>query len=397
MSIPLEILLGNLMKANWWPLASQRFKNILRLKNGDRVLILYNADADGFVASYFVYKTLRLINNGTTFKVLTRAIWNYEYDFEWLPHYLSRRSADVIICLDIPIIQEKKIIRKIATTHRIAIYDHHILPDLGIANIKNLLYLNSRILDVKVENHPTSAFTAAIASQLGAIVEPEYLVLAMGLIGDRALKRYPELFEYLQIDYPELLENNNEWKSQLASFTSRLNALFRAYPGKTPPKVQASLAQMIASRNPFIALERFSQRFKLEEAQALVNKEVAFVLNKLTTTENFDKDNIILCLVPGMRTFSVGIVATILAEQRFSSIVALGFVSKDRVQFELRVAEENDIDLTKILQAQHKLFKPLTSGGHPKAAGALVRRSDVDIFCHTLKVAVINAGISLEG
>lgn len=68
--------------------------------------------------------------------------------------------------------------------------------------------------------------------------------------------------------------------------------------------------------------------------------------------------------------------------------MALGFRKDDVVQYELRVGKSSKLDLIRVLQAQRELFAPLTSGGHPRAAGALVTARDIGRFESSLRQAV---------
>jgi hypothetical protein len=254
-----------------------------------------------------------------------------------------------------------------------------------------LVYANSRLLDSQRQNHPTSAFAAASVSNLISISPPEYLVLAMGLIGDRSLERYPDFLAWLHHEFGHIFGENLSWESPLGKLTSRLNALFRATPGRTPARVHSVLEDLLLSTNNVQrSFSEFIRRYRLEECEQKISRDVQFALENLQeqSRRSLHDNGGVLCGVCDMQTFSVGIVATILAERKIAPVVSLGFPHKDRVQFELRTHPDTDLDLTAILAKQRSIFRPITSGGHPKAAGALVFSKDTEEFCHTLRLSV---------
>ena len=153
-------LLAPLTGAAWWPQAISSFKRALLAAESRRPLILYNADADGFAASYFIRKIIRA--ELKRIPVGTRAVWNFEYDFQWLPAFLQSQECDLVICVDLPIIQEPAVLSQVKDRLSIIIYDHHVPPDaLGLTGEDGLLYLNSRYLGTVSDDHPASAFSGA--------------------------------------------------------------------------------------------------------------------------------------------------------------------------------------------------------------------------------------------
>ena len=195
------------------------------------------------------------------------------------------------------------------------------------------------------------------------------------------------MVEFLWHQFPALLDDRLLSRPLINRITSRLNALFRARPGDTPVDAQRELYLLMRSCAAEIAFARFCLQYKLDEAQQMVTDEVQPALEFLRAVEPSKEG--LLCHVLDFRTFSVGIVASVLAVQDHAPVVALGFKAGDRVQFELRTSRNNNIDLTGLLKEQRRSFTPISSGGHPKAAGALVRIADVNKFRNSLQKAIL--------
>lgn len=369
--------------SDWWKSSIEKFTETIKFSEQRHTLILYNADVDGFVASYFIYKLIILLTKPNDRKILTKAVWNYEFDFAWLSKYVESRNVDNIICLDIPIIQELVILNKIARKHKIAIYDHHIVQNRYSTEFENILYINSRLLDTNRINHPTSAFAAAFAHESSQLSMSEYILAAIGLFGDHALYHYPSLIRMLQQKYSEFFDTSDIWNSKIGVYTSKLNSLFRAYPSQTPSKIHKDVHSLFHTNNPIDALDKLVSMYEIEKAQRLVQEDVKRAINEFKSI-HIEK---VLCEVVKMTTFSVGIVSTLISREKTDSIIALGFISGSRIQFELRTSDKNEFDLVQILTLQRQYFQPLTSGGHPKAAGALIKSKDLNDFQISFKKA----------
>jgi single-stranded DNA-specific DHH superfamily exonuclease len=364
-----------------WALAS-RAAIAERLSGPARhVSLVYGADADGFVASYFVERWLA---DETVATISHRAVWNFDYDFRWLPRYVRQAKIDTCVCLDVPVIQEPEVLRSVATDAEVIIYDHHVLPP-SVSEVDNVQYHNSRISDPFGRNLTTSGFAAFLASLSSPLLLNEVVILAAGLYGDRALGHHPLVTHFIRCNaaaaWGEPLHT-----SLIGQFAELINALFRAKPGTTPPGAQARLRNLAQTRSSAEMVKNFSEEFDLTALKQLVSSDIARGLHEIRANERPDQR---LCArILEMETFSVGPVASILAAEQFADVVAIGFPADDRVQFELRAAESSDVDLTAALQRQRLAFQPITSGGHPKAAGALVWRRDATTFVESLSRAL---------
>jgi hypothetical protein len=378
-------IFSRLTGSNWWGRVADQFLSVIGRHKQTGICLLYNADADGFTASYFILAVIDSLTRPQPAQVRTRAVWNYEYDFCWLADLEWLNNEDLIICVDIPVIQEPDVLRELSKAHDVLIYDHHIPPD-GISEIPGVIYANSRLLNRINVDYPACWFAAALAFGAGAVSKADIPVLACGLCGDNCLNTNTQLTEFLKHNFATLLDDRLTPKPLLNIFTSRLNALFRVNPGLTPEDAQHRLYLLMRTLSPEVAFAQFCSQYNLDKAQQLVTNEVQPALDFLRAIEPSNEG--LFCHVLDFRTFSVGIVASVLAAQEHAPIVALGFRAGDKVHFDLRTSRLNNIDLTILLKEQRRYFTPVTSGGHPKAAGALVHTTDVDKFRNSLKKAI---------
>lgn len=375
-----------LTDADWWDAVADKFLSVLRQHKQDRICLLYNADADGFTASYFVLGIIDSLTRPQPANIQTRAVWNYEYDFSWLVDFAAGNDPAVIICVDIPIIQEPDVLQKISKACEILIYDHHMPPE-RLDPIPHVFYANSHLLEAKDVDYPASFFAAALAFGAGAAAAVDMPVLACGLCGDNCLYTNKQMTEFLWREFPVFLQAPAGSRPPLSRLTSRINALFRANPDHTPADAQTDLYMLLRSSPADEAFAKFCARYNLDHAQQLITQEVQPALEFLRAVE--PSKGGLLCQVLDFTTFSVGIVASVLAAETCAPVIALGFQVADRVQFELRTNRDNTIDLTELLKAQRCFFTPISSGGHPKAAGALIYTADVAKFQTSLQKALL--------
>jgi hypothetical protein len=343
---------------------------------GDGVLLLYGADADGFAASYFAHSAL---GGGVTGSPMpeTRAVWNFDYDFLWLPELVESIRPSRVLCFDLPIIRETAVLETVAALVPVVIYDHHVVAADSPVSLPQVTFANSRILGGKQCNYPAAAFAAAFAAERGRVRGSDLAVLAVGLIGDRADRRNPTLFCHLREEYPRLSP------AQLLRFTRELDALFRARVHCTPGGAELELSALLRDEEPSLALRRFAARYDLEAALHKVQAEIDGALRALGAVGHRS----LICETLELETFCVGPIASQLAAQKAAEVVALGFPVDDRVAFELRT-QNGGPDLTQVLELQGRAFTPLSAGGHPNAAGAMVQDGDATEFKRTLAEAL---------
>ncbi len=374
-----------LTDADWWDGVADKFLSVLRQHKHERICLLYNADADGFTASYFVLGIIDSLSRPQPANVQTRAVWNYEYDFAWLPDFVADNSPAVIICVDIPLIQEPDVLQKISDSCEILIYDHHIPPE-NIDPIPRVFYANSHLLEAEDVDYPASFFAAALAFGANAAAHVDIPVLACGLCCDNCLFTNKQMTKFLWQGFPALMDAPADSKPPLKRLTSRLNALFRANPGHTPADAQRDLYMLLRSLPAEDAFIQFRRQYNLDNAQWLITQEVQPALEHFRAAE--PSSDGLLCEILDFKTSSVGIVASVLASQDHAPVVALGFQIADKIHFDLRTNRDNSIDLTKLLKAQRSYFTPITSGGHTKAAGALIHTDDFQKFQTSLQKAI---------
>ncbi len=377
----LKINFGTITNSQWWKEMSCTFHEQIKQYKNSGILILYNADADGFVSTHFLCRIYNKIARKQS-RLFFKAVWNYEFKFEWLEEYLFDKSISLVICLDLPIIQEPEVLHSLTLSgKKFLIYDHHIVPQKYLP-IEGVSYFNSRLLDNEKSNHPTSIISALLADHVVNLTYNEYLIAAIGLLGDQSLHLYPEYYSLLQEKSRDLFNSDNLWKSRFGKITSLINAFFRANPSKNPKDIHWVLLNLIQKEDDFInIIDSLNSKYGFEIAQKMVNDEVNYYINKLSNsyTEQINKE--FICLVLPMRTFSVGIIATILAKRNIAPMVAIGFNADNTIQFEIRRADSEKRSIIDILNIQKKYFTPLTAGGHPMAAGALVKKGDENKFC----------------
>ena len=388
MDLDFKNILMPLTTSAWWRNAYEAYAHGINLNNDESVMVLYNADVDGFAASFFVYRYLLASNNILASQFQSRPIWNYEYDFQWVPQFIGQAKPDLVVCVDIPIIQEPNVLNAVQKECRIVIYDHHVVPPNVETPRDKTLFLNSRALSDSNEDHPASAFSAAAANQIGALSINDLPILATGLKGDWALKKYPEFAEQLEKLLPGFMGDPSDWNTPLSKFTAQLNALFRAHPGQQFQDLHNRLAYIFDTEPVNDAIATFVDEFQLKKAAADVQLEVDTYLKELEKMALSQTQGGIFIAVPKVKTFNVGILATILARRNIAPVVAIGYEAGERVQFELRIASDAKIDLTKVLREQRTSFQPLTSGGHPMAAGALVWKRDIQRFEDSIREAL---------
>jgi len=378
-------------ESGWWQASSDQFMEILKLGE-QRFLLLYHADADGFCAGYFISRVLRQYDRQNSTPVTTRAVWNFEFDFAWLPEYCRQSDPSIIICVDIPIIEAVDVLRKISGNPKIVIYDHHVVwksPE----DHENVLYVNSRLLDSNQADHPAGYFAASLAYKSGILRKEEIALLACSLHCDKSLGNNEPVLSFLAREFTALPGRSISINSVIKHFTSQINIYFKGNPQKTSGKLLHQVADFIDNHSFVETTLWFSENFDINDADKRVSREVGFFLRLLRNAVVSEEG--LLCEVLACETFCVGIIASVLSAEKRAAVVAVGYHAGDKMAFEIRTREDNNVNLADLLKKQRDNFIPLTSGGHPKAAGALILSKDIGRFRRSFRKSLGECGISV--
>ena len=367
--------------APWWQAAAARIdERISTFPRGARVALLYGADADGFASAYFMSALLR----ADRFVVEERAVWNHEYDLLWLADYVAGSGAAAVVALDIPVMRDPALMRRLGATLPVTAYDHHVGGAAERETHPGVTYLNSRLIDEGGANHPASAFAAAFAVERIPDLGPaELYVLLAGLIGDRAEERHPELCRRLDDRFPELAPCAGRG-SEVRRLTRGIDALFRASIGTTPTGALAALRHLLTTQPPARALEEFARTMHLDAFEAKLQGDVDRIVARF---RGIPPVAVIAEVIEDLSSFSIGVAASRLARSGTAGVVVLGFHLGDKACFEMRTSQPH-IDITSVLELQRQRFTPLNAGGHPNAAGAVVHTGDADTFMQTFVSAL---------
>lgn len=354
-------------------------KSIANKKN---ILICYNSDADGLFAAVFLYKYFKNFNKNI--QIDEKPIFNFQYDFEVIETYVAEKSYDLVFCVDLPIIQETNVVNFIAEKCKLIIYDHHMILNYEKNKLnKNILYVNSRDIDLDTT---CTYFSAMLYSTHSKFNKNDLYLMTIGLIGDWAFDKNPwvkqKIVDYFSIDSIQTLNN----------YTKKLNGYFRANTNLVYSDIVARLALVKPNSDVVEQLNIIGDNYQLDSCIQIVDAEIKSFVDLIV--QEFEQDEVkVYCQILACRTFCVGVVASILAQRFSHTLFSLGFESNGKVQFELRTNRENNIQIVDVLREQRKYFSPLTSGGHPKAAGALVPLAEEINFKNSLNLALQNLQI----
>lgn len=374
---------------SWEDLISSASKFIKSLRDGSKVLILYNGDPDGCASA--VQLEIILENEKKKIKIKKHWVASYSYLFERELELILRLKPEYLIFLDLPIIQEIQTLGQMSEiTKAILIYDHHNVSS-RLKLPTNVLYLNSRVINGKVvRNDPTAYFTYCLGLRYGLNKNITKWLIGIGLIGDFALENYPEILSSISKYSPDLNKGKDIYDVRFRRISGIINASYKYNPLKATHLAFDLLKEAYECEDPFLVFdEKNANALKLQNISRELKVEIDNEIKRFNKNKTEHGSSLLLTYASQSKHFIAGIVAGISSGRYKDKIISVGFRYGHLMQNEIRVGEDSKIDLIKLLKNLSINYDCLSSGGHSKAAGALIEFREYRKFVEALNETVL--------
>lgn len=281
---------------------------------------------------------------------------------------LVDKKPDVLVVLDIPIDQEWQKIDRIKEKLpdlRIVLIDHHV-PEKDL-NSDLDIHINPRFEEnVYI---PTSCMIYNLLKEMGKEVKDVLWISVIGTIGDYGIKDCKKLFDEAREAYPGLV-GDNPMKSKFRDISEYILASFILYGVKGVAK---SLDILMATKQ----LGEVMENEYFLKSRKLVKKEINRILSDFQKRRK-EYENLDLYIYRiESRLNMASTISSLIAEKYPDKIIIMKKVSGDHIKVSAR-CQTGEINLNEILKEAVSGIG--SGGGHEKAAGAIIKRQDIDEF-----------------
>ena len=332
-------------------------------------IIFYHSDTDGLMSAWLFCKILEHLG---VINIRTLPVWSHQFTFKFLDDFEVDNVREFVIFTDLPLLQEPDTLSRFSRNNSCYVYDHHRPPENSKQDIEGVLYHNS-LLFTK-QSWPASYFTYLLHSKIVAETPLSILLATLGLIGDNALDRFPEMRIEISKLFPGILDSALIWDSQAGKLCSSFNVIFKANPLGLPYDLRLFVPS--DSDPPLEELLNTVSALKVDELSKSVQIEVEHLYNDLLKRCEKSGEGSAIISLTNMKTFSVGIVAAKLIASKIIPFVCLGFQLGNLIQYELRTADNSVASVLDILDQLSLEYKPISCGGHKVAGGLLINADD---------------------
>lgn len=376
-----------------WDEAISKVKDfLLNLSEDEKIFLLHHGDCDGCVSAVYLTKLLMFLKHNITRRF---AIGSFSYDLQCEKNFLKDASVDVLFCLDLDLISDGILLGEWKSgIKKIFIYDHHKIDIEELNSLKkerpDIFYLNPRYLE-EPASYPSSYFGYWVFKSIFPEKELNEWLLAAGLLGDHALEEHPEIKEIVRINYRTSLieENQLSYRKKLSEITSLINAgyFYRLAKEEDLPFHIAATAFDLNDPGYFFETN-FGFVKELHKRKKIISKECEYLVEESKLKAEIEEKIPLLLYRIETEHYLSGLVASELAAIYRNRVIMVGQKINGKISYELRTGKSCTIDLTEVLQEQKKSYRCLSSGGHPKASGALIIAEDEKKFITSFKSAL---------
>ena len=290
------------------------------------------------------------------------------------PNYLStlRINTSRVIFVDIPADQDTDFILKLAESAEIAIFDHHVYTE--DLNKHGILHVHPEFFSkIKGVRYPGAKLSYDICSRVTNIDDLDWIA-AIGTIHDVGGEQWHDFIYKVFEKYPELGKKSHDFNSKLGLLVAMLTA---GQDLKGGDKI--AIQMLLEAERPSDILD-----LKSEEAQKLDKMRRAraeeidyYIKNWKSLGEWHEKEKLVfLKLEPKHKISSA--VATASSLRNPNVLFVLMTHEGDRVKLSFR-QNESRVDCNWLARESTKDFEG-TGGGHPPAAGGMIKAKYVEDF-----------------
>lgn len=329
------------------------------LKGKGKKILIYHTDLDGVCSAILMLKFFR------GFELIPRE--GPIVDDRFLKE-LAGKKPDLMVVLDIPIDQEWKkieLLQRKLPRMRILLIDHHV-PNKNLGSERNI-HINPRF--EKNVYIPSSCQVYRLLEGLGHDVKPYVWIAAIGIIGDYGFEDCKDVIDECRKAYPDSM-GKDPMKSNLKEVSDYILSALILHGTRG---VEKSLKILLGMDN-FGAV---TQNGYFASCEKKVTGEIRRILSDFEKRkrEYHNLDLVIYRIESRLNITST--ISTLVAERNPDKIIIITKYSGQYVKISAR-CQAGDIDLNSLLK--ETVAGIGSGGGHEKAAGAMVKRKDVDEF-----------------
>lgn len=337
---------------------------------GSQPTVLYGADSDGFISYLFLKKILR--NDGRSIGD-ARSYLTYQYLFSDVIEEPTKKHEH-LVALDVPLIQEVDRLRKKRPYLPILIVDHHGFRGRAPSE-DNIEYINPVYEGLRSkERTPVCLMLFHVMLLRKDVSEIDALLLAVGLLGDSALRDFPRLHERLGSLPGVRLDQRNPLQSSIGTLTRAITSTFQLHPNTGTIKWieeaydEGDLQALVQSTKSSEVIQAFEDTVdrEINISKSKSRKENGWLFYSLSGSE-----------------FVSNISARKISNQHVNDICVVEFLTSDICQYEFRYAGR-DRNIPEEIRKSGASRYALSFGGHPTACGAIVSREDRQSFLRCL-------------
>jgi hypothetical protein len=302
-----------------------------------------------------------------------------------LRRILEQQQPRYIIAVDLALTQSVDTIATLLNQldARMLIYDHHIQSQ-ALPWPPRCLHLNP--LAFNLGNKPASWFAYLLHSHYTESSRAAW-VAAVGITADYRVDGCPDVFDDLRRTYPALypfttLSQTHARRTPLMTLAHLVNAGYQHADHAGARLAVEALQEALQQNDPFPLLHATTDKAKrLHQYRKAITAELSKYLERFATEAEFHLEGK-LAFFTMAPTFNItSQIATELQHRHPETIIAIiAPETPDTLKVSLRRGSTVTTNLAALAQATTAKLAQASGGGHPEAAGCVLRNDDLNLW-----------------
>lgn len=377
----------------------QRLDNAIDLWNSfekmltytDKVGLIYHGDMDGLIGAVYTRRILLKYVDPKGLKVFW--IGTAEYDFATLRDWILEQRLNKCVFVDISVENHNSTLNFISNnvSDRIFIFDHHVINDDIVENSK-VIIANPTPVKLQKGEYPIPTFLFAYRlAQDNNLNFPDWLLL-LAIFSEGVDSFFESETKSLLHNTFGIDVNGSTRKSYKNTILPKISSLIRAAfsslekDNQTLQLIDDAITGKLHSVNEFKF--ELSQRFEPINNQITKNISHYIDIWKDKIETKLKSSPVIFIPVDASHEVS-GPVASVIRGFYPDKVIITYIKHNNNIVFELRTGNDTHLNLAKILGRVALQIEVINYGGHPMAAGALIKESELKIFIEKLEQEIL--------
>jgi single-stranded DNA-specific DHH superfamily exonuclease len=361
------------------------------LTNTDTIGLVYHGDMDGLIGAAYTRRMLLKYVVPENLKIFW--IGTAEYDFATLRHWVLEQRLNKCVFVDISIENHNPTLNFVnnSVSDKVFIFDHHVINKDSLENSK-VIIANPTPVKLQKGDYPIPTFLFAYRlAQDNNFNFPDWLLL-LAIFSEGVDSFFESETKSLLCNEFRINVQGSARKGYKKTSLPKISSLIRAAFSSLEKDNQALqlIDDVITGKLQSINEFKFELFKRFEHITNKITKDISNYIDAWKDKIGTELKSSSVIFIPIDASHEVsGPVASVIRGFYPDKVIITYIKHNNNIVFELRTGNDTHLNLAAILGRVASQIEVINYGGHPMAAGALIKETELKMFIEKLEQEIL--------